>query len=337
MMHEGFTPLRWCLFVDPLHAYAGRPLTIEAVLANENALRPGDYPVTLRIARSGGGMVWERPCTVSIPESQGSAPQPLAVPAFSETLDAGLPAGEYVLGAHLERGGTPAADRLRFRVSAPVERPSFVTQAAHVGLDARTQAWLADHGVRCHAFTANDPAGLVLVGDHPPAEGAWDAVRAAADAGASVVFLSARPFLNPQQGAAGTPLGSEVSAIEAQNWLYHKDFVAKRHPAFEGLQAGGLLDFSYYDQVITPVVFACRRLPDDIAAAAFAVGYPCPGGYQGGIVVGAYRWGRGRVVLNSLRVMENLDSNPAADRLMMNLTRWAGGGAAICSGESGLY
>jgi len=31
------------------HAYAGRPLTIEAVLANENTLKPGDYPATFRL------------------------------------------------------------------------------------------------------------------------------------------------------------------------------------------------------------------------------------------------------------------------------------------------
>ncbi|GEM_PF-1269279 len=49
---DGWSPLRWCLFADPLHGYSGREITIEAVLANEEVLKPGEYPVRFR----GAGM-----------------------------------------------------------------------------------------------------------------------------------------------------------------------------------------------------------------------------------------------------------------------------------------
>ncbi len=50
VMEDGFAPLRWCLFVEPTHAYSGRPIDLEAVLANEDILPPGEYPACFRIS-----------------------------------------------------------------------------------------------------------------------------------------------------------------------------------------------------------------------------------------------------------------------------------------------
>jgi hypothetical protein len=41
------------------------------------------------------------------------------------------------------------------------------------------------------------------------------------------------------------------------------------------------------------------------------------------VLVGAYRLGAGRFVLNILRVLENLDRHPAADRLLLNVIDFA--------------
>jgi hypothetical protein len=58
-LQNGWASLRWCLFVEPSHAYAGRPFRIEAVLANEDVLGPGRYPVTFRLFGP-NGVAWER-------------------------------------------------------------------------------------------------------------------------------------------------------------------------------------------------------------------------------------------------------------------------------------
>lgn len=47
------------------------------------------------------------------------------------------------------------------------------------------------------------------------------------------------------------------------------------------------------------------------------------GGYKSALLTGAYDLGRGRFVLNALAIPENLDKNPAADRLLVNLIRYA--------------
>jgi hypothetical protein len=156
------------------------------------------------------------------------------------------------------------------------------------------------------------------------------ALRDRIEKGATVVFASAKPFLTklvtPPEGwtpPTVLPLGEVVKAREFHDWLYHKDIMARRHPVFDGLQSGGLLDWSYYGQVLGHNIYDCTQNPDEVIAAAFAVGYCCKGGYDSGLVIAALNFGKGRIILNSLQVLEYLDRHPAADRLLLNLIREA--------------
>jgi hypothetical protein len=56
---DGWAPVRWCLFARPLHGYADQPLVVEAVLANEDVVAAGNYPVRLRLVGP-QGVLWER-------------------------------------------------------------------------------------------------------------------------------------------------------------------------------------------------------------------------------------------------------------------------------------
>jgi hypothetical protein len=332
MMQDGWAPLRWCLFVSPVHAHAGRPVQIEAVLANEDVLAAGEYPVLFRVFGSRSGVVWERETVVRIVAGAGEQAGPLAVPVLSETLLEGLAADEYVLAAHLVRGATPRGDRLAFRVSEPVPARDDECSVQHVGLDPATLAWLAARGVAGTTFApaAGGPP-VVLVGAVPCGEtpaATWEALREHADAGGTVVFLSAAPFLaGPAEGAPPPvlPLGDAVQARTFWDWLYHKEIVAQPHALFGGLPTG-LLDWSYYGQVWTHEVFDCRETPAEVAAASLAVGYACPSGYDSGVVMAVYHYGQGRVIVNSMRVLEELDRHPAADQLLLNLISVAGQG-----------
>jgi hypothetical protein len=53
--------------------------------------------------------------------------------------------------------------------------------------------------------------------------------------------------------------------------------VSKAHPVFAGLQTQGIMDRDYYGPVIPYEIFDEQETPDDVMAAAFAVGYSCPG------------------------------------------------------------
>jgi hypothetical protein len=274
-------------------------------------------------------VVWEREAVVRIPAGAPGEAGPLAVPVLSETLAEGLPAEEYVLAAHLVRGATPRGDRLPFRVTGDAGWEACATRpegeaVQQVGLEAAAVAWLAAHGVQAAPFSPGSGATRVLVGAVTGGEtpgATWAALLEEAAGGATVVFLSAAPFLAPA-GAEGTvlPLGERVRARTFGDWLYHKEIVARRHAVFAGLPTG-LLEWSYYGQVWTHEVFDCAETPDEVVAAAFAVGYSCPGGYDSGIITAIYRHGAGRIIVNSMRVLEELDRHPAADRMLVNLLR----------------
>ena len=79
------------------------------------------------------------------------------------------------------------------------------------------------------------------------------------------------------------------------------------------------MDWDYYGTMIPRYLFNGQRSPDEVIPAAFATGYPIAGGYQSGMLLGAYWFGAGRFLVNTFRILENLDPHPAADRLLLNL------------------
>ena len=45
--------------------------------------------------------------------------------------------------------------------------------------------------------------------------------------------------------------------------------------------------------------------------------------YASGLMLSVHKLGAGRFLLNTLRLRDNLDTHPAADRLLLNLLRYA--------------
>jgi hypothetical protein len=326
-LRDGWAPLRWCLFITPRHGYAGRPLRVEAVLANEDVLPPGKYPVVFRI-QGPEGLAWEKRVTMTLPKVRPGGWGPLAVPVLDEEVVLPGPAGAYELAACLEQGGGPLGDRRSFRLSDPAQRPRLRGSAATWGLGQEVTDWLGARGLRCRAFTGRGgrKPGVVLVGD--PGETAaepWRDLMRAVAAGGVAVFLQPAALRQDDDTTYRLPLQHRGLCKVFGDWLYHKECVARRHEVFAGLQDGGLLDADDYDQVTGHELFEGQDVPDDVICAAFALGYPCPGGYESGLTMGAYRLGAGWLVLNSLRIVEHVDQHPAADRLLLNLVGYAQG------------
>jgi hypothetical protein len=318
---DGWSPLRWCLFADPLHGYSGREITIEAVLANEEVLKPGTYPVRFRVMGP-AGPVWENSLVLIVPESN-----PLAIPAIRETIKLEGPAGQYTFAASLERGGAPTGGRLIFYVSDPATLPKLQGTVATWGLDAIAQQWLIAHGLKVSEIDAVVPedAKLILVGMPGNAGDAkvWEELKQRMSGGATVLFLGPKLFIEQAAAMDWLPLKNKGRCYTFFDWLYHKECVAGRHPVFEGLHGAGIMDMDYYGPVIPHEVFADIDTPDQTIAAAFVTGYhDLPDGYGCSILIGAWRSGEGRFILSTPYILENLDVHPAADQLLVNLVRY---------------
>ena len=318
---DGWSSLRWCLFADPSHGYTGRPLTIEAVLANEGTLPPGDYPARFRILGP-QGIAWEKAVTVTVPD-----PAPLAVPVLRETMILAGPTGQYTLAANLEGGGAPTGGRLTFYLSDSADVPRLKGEAWLWGIDDRAGSWLRARGLTCRPLDADANSSLVLVGK-PPAPGAdpggWARLADRLAKGATLLFLSGDPFRDSPEALMWLPLANRGRCITFVDWLYYKECVVKRHPVFAGLPAPGIMDWDYWGPVIPHEMLEGQDTPQETIAAAFATGHHrCADGYGCGLLIAAHRAGGGRVVLSTPYLLENLDRHPAADRLLVNLISYA--------------
>jgi hypothetical protein len=137
--------------------------------------------------------------------------------------------------------------------------------------------------------------------------------------GSTVVFLSPEVFAKGDRPTAWLPLARKGTVSPIHGWLYLKDEWAKRHPIFEGLPAGGLMDYTYYREIIPDLVWSGQDPPAEAGAGAIKASQD----YASGLMVAVYPLGEGRFVLNTLRVRENLDSHPVAERLLRNMLRYA--------------
>ena len=322
-LSDGWAPLRWCLFVEPMNGYTGRPLHVNVVLANEDVLPPGCYPVRLRIVGP-AGVAWERRVDLSLPAPVAGEDPPLAVPVYSEEIEIEGPAGAYVLAAYMDQGGAPAGGRLGFHLADPSALPSLDVPVTLWGIDPQTSRWLSAHGATVRPFTlsAPDQRQVILVGRpaaHEQDAIHWQELVSRVARGSTAVFLSPHAFAQGKDALAWLPLATKGRVYEFHDWLYHKECVAKRHRVFSGLQSAGIMDWDYWGPVIPHWLYEGQDAPDEVLAAAFAVSTTTLEGYASGLLLGSYDLGAGRFVLNTIPLLDHIDVHPAADRLLLNL------------------
>ena len=329
-LQDGWAPLRWCLFAAPMHAYAGRATRLEAVLANEDVLMPGTYPVCLRLVGP-QGIVWETRKEVVIPQLPEGEDGPLAIPVFEGDVMLPEVAGQYIFAAAMERGGAPSAGRLTIQVSEPPHESAPFTVTTSM-LDGHVLDWL--HGQRIDTVPLEqapaDRRAAILVGDwndtNVTPEIRADLLRRVAQ-GSTAIFFNSNAFRKGEDPTGWLPFANKGRLINFSDWLYHKECVARGHAAFAGLRPPGIMDWDFYGPLITNRFYEGQDTPADVAAAAFAVCHSArPDGYASGVMLGTYAFGEGRIVLNTFNILENVDKHPAADRMLLNLIAYAGRG-----------
>jgi hypothetical protein len=328
VLREGWAKLRWCLFVNPVHVYAGAPVHLKVALASEDALPAGTYPVTLRIA-AGRQVLWQKAATVTIPAGQDP---PLAYTVLDEDVaPAGLVEGTCSLSASLDHRDNAASHELSFFVSERSKQPRDLGPITLLGVKPPVRALLAAHGATLREFAPRERLDreVILVGDTVAGgAAAWRSLYAHVACGAHAVFLSPAVF-----SAGATPnrwlaLANKGDQVGRRDWLYHKDVVAKPHPFLAGLQTR-ILTPDYYAEVLADTRFFRNVSPPDDTVAVAIHCTMGDGAFEcsSGVMLGTYRHHAGRFTLNALNLLSNL-GHPAADRLLLNLPAHARGTAA---------
>jgi len=225
------------LSIDPLHGYTNRPVKLEAVLADENILPQGEYPVALCISGP-SGVVWKQDITLHIPKQAAGSKPGLSVPVFSgEVVLDGSP-GEYMFTANMETDGTPAAGGLKFFLSDPVKPSATKTKGTVTlwGVEKRIEDWLVSRGFACRQFKESSPKTreVILVGNqsvvnNDPA--GWKELVRQMACGSTAIFLSHSVFNSGPRSTVGNverkgvfnPVlrdAFEVSNVPKEEWTY---------------------------------------------------------------------------------------------------------------------
>ena len=323
-------PVRWCLFANPVSIYSGGKVKLEALLSNLDAIKAGDYPVRIEVVAPNGQRVFEENLSLSIPSAMASPEPPLVKEVFSREVPITGPTGAYKFKVSFERGAAASGGEISFHVFNTADLPPVGEEVTLWGKDDGLAKWLADNGIRTRAFAPGQPAQreVILVGN-----GGGDAAsfRELADRmarGASVIFLSPSAFARGDKPLDFLPLATKgsLAGIDVVAGYFRSDTFAPQHPVFNGLPAGGVLDYTIYRNIIPQggYGFAGLPAPDDSIVGCIRALY----GYASVLQTAGYNFGAGRFILNTLRIRDNLGIDPVAERLLRNLLNHAAPDAA---------
>ncbi|MBC7287399.1 MAG: glycoside hydrolase family 2 [Armatimonadetes bacterium] len=321
---DAWAPLRLCLFAEPVNVYRGSTVHLEAVLANEDALAPGRYPIRLQVFGPGNEVAFDRRVSVESPEPKGPPEPPYAMPIFADDIVADVPTGRYRFVATFEEGAAAAGGEAEFYVCDPKDMPPVDFEVTVWGEDAGLCEWLSAHGIRWQTFDAASPDRrhvILACGAAPPPGGAeaFSALMSRVAQGSTCVFLCPEVFRSGKDPVAWLPLSPKGTFGPIVSWLYLKDEWARRPPIFDGLPCGGLMDYTFYRELIPDEVFSGQEPPAEAVCGATKASQD----YASGLMVAVYEFGAGRFVLNSLLIRQNLGTHPAAERLLRNMLRFA--------------
>ncbi len=317
-MQNGLAPLKWCMFFDDMHFYAGKPCRFEAVLANEDILEEKDYPVAFRILGE-DGVVWEKKFIFHPTAEQL---KPLAIPVLDEMITLNVPTGAYQMHADIE-GAAAMDSQLNFYVTNEEDFTCSVKSIVATSQNERTRALLEKAGVEMTLLEDADPTvpAVVLIDwfDDAVADQLFDKLYTMM-ANGSRVFVANRHRLNGPTGNTHYLRVDNKPTIQGEaDWLYHKEYLAKRrHPYFKDMPKG-MMDWEYWLYMINGYDFRTGPSPDEVASASFGTGCINPDGYHGGFNIGTYNFGNGAMIVNSYNLLENIGVNPAADKLLLNI------------------
>lgn len=320
-LYEAFAPLRMCAFAQPVNVYRGGTVHLEAVLSNVDVLKPGEYPLRVQLVRPDGTRVFDKRVTLTVPTPPEGGENAFAIPAFDEQVVVDGPSGGYRFLATLEQGGAATGGDAELRCYDAAEMPRVTATVARFGEDAGLDTWLAEHGIAAQPLEGV-PAGdapILIAGACPQHEAAWQALWQRVEAGATAVVLTPGSLARGDDSMGWSPLPEKGALGSIWGWLYLKDEWAKRHPIFDGLQSGGLMDYGVYQEIIPDAVLVGQSPPLEVVAGAIKASQ----GYASGLLVSVHQVGEGRLVLSTLQIRENLGKDPVAERLLRNMLRYA--------------
>ena len=150
-------------------------------------------------------------------------------------------------------------------------------------------------------------------------------IRGRVGRGSVAVFLMPKAFCAGEKGPlALLPLRSKGHLTGGRACWWSIDHFVKAHAVFDGMPADRLMGNGYY-RLVWPNVSLVGASEGETIAGALGIGCIGEGGYWSGVDLVVHPFGRGKIIFNTLLIEEHLGRDPAAERFLLNLVRYAAG------------
>jgi hypothetical protein len=330
-------PLQINLWVRPSCVYAGDTIEVDATLVNERQrLAKGTYKVKLSLTSEDGKAIHEKEYTYVA----GTNPIEHLI---TDAVPSDAPAGGYRLGVELTGGAQPLRS----------ERPVVIFERKAKNLQVKKNVWVWDNGkdlqswlsARSIQAQAGDAASvrggdLVVVTEANADE--RKSILNAVRGGATAVILRPELLLHQETGGGAAPdLAAIVNyseLLEPLNgswkpelrkidwwgapsaWGYTRTALALRHAYLDGLPQGKALEAQPEYQRVAPAHTWVMNDPPSSIGIGHAVresSLAVDMAYSSDLF--SVTVGSGQLILNSLRIAQYLNRDPAADRILENI------------------
>ncbi|MCX6872308.1 MAG: hypothetical protein NTW21_00640 [Verrucomicrobia bacterium] len=319
--------VRLCLFVEPINVYRGTKVRLEAVLVNRDALKPGKYPVRIQVVGPNLEPLLDKEVSVEVAETEGKSESPFARLVFDENLAVDSPTGKCRFLATFQRGAAAGGGDVEFYVTDPATAPAVKSEIVLWGEDENVAGWLTKQGLRWHKFDGKPQTAreAILASGKAQAPGGapvFSELARRIARGSTVVFLDWATLMQPgADGLRWSPLAEHPALQSIPMWYFRADYWAKKHPIFDGLPCGGIMDDRFYRGIFCMISTPRKQPPDEaVCGAIMATGGD---GCKAGAAISIDRLGAGRFILNGFRIRDCLGSLPVADRLLRNMLNYA--------------
>lgn len=295
---NGLKDTCWSVAIKADTLYRTDELQVQVSLSDLGALEKKEY--TARFALEGeGGCVWEKTVAVT-PAYTGMGHFISAITVLDEQIPlAQLPAGAYTFRAQLE-GTEVRFDRPVYIVDAQ-ERPTLSGTVYMQGLYANALVLLQQAGVEIKVLDAEKivPNSTVVLGgkniDKNTLERLYEAVTRQ---GVTVVVADIDAL--GDWGYLDLPFEELGYVVEAEQDEYIAPILTQGMPK----------------QTLSGPVCQGKRLRLSVAAQEVLAGA------EADVAVGVYACGKGRIVVNTLALVEHIGT-PTADYALINLLNYA--------------
>jgi hypothetical protein len=343
--------VRWCLRTEPQSISGGGSINLMASFSNLDVVHAGTYPALIKVFDPLNRIVFEKQISVNIPGYKSDDEPPYAQLLMNEAVRIEGLAGKYLFTAVLDSGATAPGGKVEFYVNDKNDLPKLPEEIVVIGSDSIVEGWLLQHGVKIMPFDKGKKAKrqlIVLAGNAPDSLTMISLAHQLAT-GSTVIYLSPSTFRSGKNTTRWLPLTNKgsIQPMDAVAGYYRADRWAKNHPFFSGMPSGGMMDYKYFRNIISKntlsqeftVVAKSGYTYDEVSSPLDHPSETVCGAtrishnYCSGIHLGVWNFGKGRFIVNTLNIAENLGQDYAADRLFCNILIYGASGLKEAAGS----